>query len=96
MYGSVAANCALFALQLAAAIQSGSLALFANMANAFMDVLSGFILLFASRSARKHNLLAYPAGKSRMETGASCVFRTNVDSVGPADCREHPVAARRR
>ncbi|KAI8878507.1 hypothetical protein K501DRAFT_297599 [Backusella circina FSU 941] len=40
IYGSVVANIILFALQLVAAITSGSLSIFSTMADAFMDLLS--------------------------------------------------------
>ncbi|KAH8550140.1 cation efflux family-domain-containing protein [Umbelopsis sp. PMI_123] len=74
VYGSVLANIALFALQLAAAILSGSLSIFATMADAFMDLLSSVILMWATRQAAKPNLMKYPAGKARMETAGIIVF----------------------
>ncbi|KAG2175094.1 hypothetical protein INT44_007572 [Umbelopsis vinacea] len=74
VYGSVIANVALFALQLAAALLSGSLSIFATMADAFMDLLSSAVLLWATRQAARPNLMKYPAGKARMETAGIIVF----------------------
>jgi divalent metal cation (Fe/Co/Zn/Cd) transporter len=61
IYGSVVANVILFALQLVAAVTSGSLSIFSTMADAFMDLLSSVVLLWASRQAAKTNLTKYPA-----------------------------------
>lgn len=58
--GSMAVNIILFGLQLYAAISSGSLSLFATMADSFMDLLSNSILLFAGRAANVKNILQYP------------------------------------
>ncbi|CAO3590840.1 unnamed protein product [Absidia cylindrospora] len=74
VYGSVVANVILFALQLVAAITSGSLSIFATMADAFMDLLSSVVLMWASRQAARPNLNKYPAGKARMETAGIIVF----------------------
>lgn len=63
IYGSVAANILLFALQLVAAVTSGSLSIFSTMADAFMDLLSSVVLMWASRQAAKINLTKYPAVK---------------------------------
>jgi len=81
VYGSVLANVALFGLQLAAAILSGSLSIFATMADAFMDLLSSVILLWATRQANKPNLMKYPAGKARMETAGILVFSCLMSCV---------------
>lgn len=61
IYGSVVANVLLFTLQLIAAVSSGSLSIFSTMADAFMDLLSSTVLLWASRQANKTNLMKYPA-----------------------------------
>jgi divalent metal cation (Fe/Co/Zn/Cd) transporter len=58
--GSVIVNVVLFGLQLYAAISSGSLSLFATMADSFMDLLSNSILLFAGKAANVKNILQYP------------------------------------
>jgi divalent metal cation (Fe/Co/Zn/Cd) transporter len=63
VYGSVLANVVLFVLQLIAAISSGSLSIFATMADAFMDLLSSAVLLWATRQAARPNLMKYPAVK---------------------------------
>lgn len=61
IYGSVVANIILFALQLAAAVTSGSLSIFSTMADAFMDLLSSIVLMWTARLAAKSNLTKYPA-----------------------------------
>ncbi|ORY07725.1 hypothetical protein K493DRAFT_310109 [Basidiobolus meristosporus CBS 931.73] len=74
VYGSFGANIALFFLQLYAAVNSGSLSLFATMADSFMDLFSSAVLVFAARAATNGNLLKYPVGKARMETVGIIVF----------------------
>ncbi|KAJ1923181.1 hypothetical protein IWQ60_006036 [Tieghemiomyces parasiticus] len=71
---SVAVNVILFATQLVAAVLSGSLSLFATMADAFMDLMSSVILLMTSRAMARRNHVKYPTGKARMETGGIIVF----------------------
>ncbi|RUS16638.1 hypothetical protein BC937DRAFT_90973 [Endogone sp. FLAS-F59071] len=60
IYGSLIANIILFSLQLVAAISTGSLSLFATMADSFMDLLSSVILTAAGRAASKENVEKYP------------------------------------
>ncbi|KAI8818587.1 cation efflux family-domain-containing protein [Fimicolochytrium jonesii] len=74
VYGSVVANVCLFALQLVAAVLSGSLALFATTADAFMDLASSLVLVFAGKAALTENPLLYPTGKTRMETAGILIF----------------------
>ncbi|CAM0138777.1 hypothetical protein VKS41_006012 [Umbelopsis sp. WA50703] len=81
VYGSVLANVVLFVLQLIAAISSGSLSIFATMADAFMDLLSSAVLLWATRQAARPNLMKYPAGKARMETAGIIVFACLMSCV---------------
>ncbi|KAF9125195.1 hypothetical protein BGX30_000575 [Mortierella sp. GBA39] len=81
IYGSVGVNVLLFLLQLYAAISSKSLSLFATMADSFMDLLSGFILMYAARASTKSNWFKYPSGKSRMETAGTIVFASLMATV---------------
>ncbi|KAI8924420.1 cation efflux family-domain-containing protein [Entophlyctis helioformis] len=74
--GSFAANVLLFILQLSGAILSGSLSLLATTADAFMDIASGGVLLFASYIAKSATSHKYPTGKSRFETAGIIVFST--------------------
>ena len=74
IYGSLCANILLFGLQLVGAILSRSLSLFATTADAFMDVASNLVLVFASRLASSENQLMYPTGKARYETAGTIVF----------------------
>ncbi|KAI1320951.1 hypothetical protein EDD11_009274 [Mortierella claussenii] len=81
IYGSVGVNVLLFLLQLYAAISSKSLSLFATMADSFMDLLSGVILMYAARASTKSNWFKYPSGKSRMETAGTIVFASLMATV---------------
>ncbi|KAF9163891.1 hypothetical protein DFQ26_002048 [Actinomortierella ambigua] len=81
IYGSYGVNIMLFLLQLYAAISSKSLALFATMADSFMDLLSGAILTYAARASTKKNWDKYPSGKSRMETAGTIVFASLMATV---------------
>ncbi|KAF8975423.1 hypothetical protein BGZ46_009139 [Entomortierella lignicola] len=81
IYGSVCVNVLLFILQLYAAISSKSLSLFATMADSFMDLLSGVILMYAARASTKSNWFKYPSGKSRMETAGTIVFASLMATV---------------
>ncbi|CAG8773479.1 34744_t:CDS:2, partial [Racocetra persica] len=79
--GSMAVNILLFALQLYAAISTGSISLFATMSDSFMDLLSTAILLFAGKAANVKNILQYPTGKSRVETAGIIVFSSLMTTV---------------
>jgi Cation efflux family len=81
IYGSFIANVALFALQLTAAILSKSLALFATTADAFMDLASTGVMLYAARMAAQQNYLQYPTGKTRYETAGIIVFATLMSTL---------------
>ncbi|KAJ3282886.1 hypothetical protein HK104_010665 [Borealophlyctis nickersoniae] len=76
IWGSFGANVLLFALQLTAAILSGSLALFATTADAFMDLMSSSVLVYTGRAALRQDFVRYPTGKKRMETAGIIVFAT--------------------
>ncbi|KAI8872724.1 hypothetical protein GQ42DRAFT_119009 [Ramicandelaber brevisporus] len=81
--GSFAANVMLFILQVYAAVSSGSLSLFATMADSFMDLLSSAILWYANRAAseKNTNYLKYPVGRSRMETTGIIIFACLMSTV---------------
>ncbi|CAG8505721.1 4378_t:CDS:2 [Cetraspora pellucida] len=79
--GSMAVNIVLFVLQLYAAINTGSISLFATMSDSFMDLLSTAILLFAGKAANVKNILQYPTGKSRVETAGIIVFSSLMATV---------------
>lgn len=72
VYGSTVVNVILFGLQLYAAIASGSLSLFATMADSFMDLLSGVILLVAARAVHKENPSRYPTVELFSRVGSTC------------------------
>ncbi|OXA50781.1 Metal tolerance protein 9 [Folsomia candida] len=81
IYGSLLANVLLASLQLIAALYSGSLAIFATMADAFMDLLSGGIILAANRMSKSSSEMRYPTGKSRFETVGIIIFGTLMSTV---------------
>ncbi|KFH43251.1 Metal tolerance protein-like protein [Hapsidospora chrysogenum ATCC 11550] len=74
VYGSLAANIVLSALQLYAAISSGSLSLFTTMADAVFDPLSNLTLIFSNRAIARVDARRFPAGKARLETVGNIVF----------------------
>ncbi|KAH0493661.1 hypothetical protein TgHK011_000318 [Trichoderma gracile] len=74
IYGSLAANIVLTALQLYAAITSGSLSLFTTMADAVFDPLSTLALILSNRAIRRVDPRRFPAGKARLETVGNIVF----------------------
>ncbi|KAK1987353.1 cation efflux family protein [Colletotrichum cereale] len=74
VWGSFVANVALTALQLYAAISTGSLSLITTMADAIFDPLSNLTLILASRAIRRVNPRRFPAGKARLETVGNIVF----------------------
>lgn len=72
--GSFAANVVLAALQLYAAISSGSLSLFATMADAIFDPLSNVTLIVCNRAVKRVDPRKFPSGKARIETAGNIVF----------------------
>ncbi|KAJ2703420.1 hypothetical protein H4218_000294 [Coemansia sp. IMI 209128] len=77
-YGSLIANIVLFGLQLYTAISSKSLALFATMADSFMDLLSSATLVYAGwvTRYRADNSYKYPVGKRRTLGVGIVIFST--------------------
>ncbi|KZL83532.1 cation diffusion facilitator 1 [Colletotrichum incanum] len=74
VWGSFGANVVLTALQLYAAISTGSLSLITTMADAIFDPLSNLTLILASRAIKRVNPRQFPAGKARLETVGNIVF----------------------
>ncbi|KAL7942986.1 hypothetical protein V8C42DRAFT_144297 [Trichoderma barbatum] len=81
IYGSLAANIVLTALQLYAAITSGSLSLFTTMADAVFDPLSTLALILSERAIRRVDPRRFPAGKARLETVGNIIFCFLMSSV---------------
>ncbi|KYQ93538.1 putative cation efflux pump [Tieghemostelium lacteum] len=79
--GSLLVNIALFCMQITAAIITGSYALIATSIDAFMDLLSGFILFMTARARKKRNYFKYPTGKSRMEPIGIIIFAALMSTV---------------
>ncbi|GME49257.1 Cation efflux protein [Neofusicoccum parvum] len=78
---SFAVNFCLFAIQLFAAISTGSLSLFATAADAFMDLVSSIVMLITSRLANKPNPVKYPVGRRRIETIGIILFCALMTTV---------------
>jgi divalent metal cation (Fe/Co/Zn/Cd) transporter len=72
--GSFAANLCLAALQVYAAVASGSLALFTTMADALFDPLSNVTLILSNRAVNRVDGRRFPSGKARIETAGNIVF----------------------
>ncbi|KAJ3251726.1 hypothetical protein HK103_002181 [Boothiomyces macroporosus] len=81
MYGSLAANITLFTMQLLAGIFSGSLALLASTADAFMDLASQAVLIYSNHLASKQNYIKYPAGKAKYKTVGIIIFSTLMGTL---------------
>lgn len=79
--GSLGANVVLSALQLYAAIASGSLSLFVTMADSVFDPLSGFMLYMSHRAVDKVDPRKYPSGRARISTAGNIVFSFIMFSV---------------
>lgn len=78
---SFAVNFCLFAIQLFAAVTTGSLSLFATAADAFMDLVSSIVMLITSRLANKPNPVKYPVGRRRIETIGIILFCALMTTV---------------
>lgn len=74
IYGSFAANCILAILQLYAAISSLSLSLFATAADSVFDPFANLALLLLHKKSGKVDERKWPAGGSRFENVANCVY----------------------
>ena len=72
--GSFAANVFLAALQVYAAVSSGSLSLFTTMADAIFDPMSNITLIACNRAVKTVDARRYPSGKARIETVGNIVF----------------------
>lgn len=79
--GSLAANIVLAALQLFAAVTSGSLSLFTTAADSVFDPLSGLMLMLSHRAVKKVDPLKYPSGRARISTSGNIVFSFVMFSV---------------
>ncbi|KAJ2825962.1 hypothetical protein IWW50_002601 [Coemansia erecta] len=90
---SVAANVLVVLAQLYAAVSSESLALFATMSEASMDLLSSIILLLASAAARRNDRFSlYPSGRYKLETIGVIVFAVLMGTFSVALLVESAVA----
>ncbi|TLS30023.1 hypothetical protein PpBr36_03338 [Pyricularia pennisetigena] len=78
---SFVVNFCLFIIQLYAAISTGSLALFATAADAFMDLVSSFVMLVTSRMAARPSIYKYPVGRTRIETIGVILFCALMTTV---------------
>ncbi|OQE24680.1 hypothetical protein PENSTE_c007G09210 [Penicillium steckii] len=79
---SFVVNFCLFVIQLYAAISTGSLALFATAADAFMDLVSSIVMLVTSRMSTRPKPYKYPVGRRRIETMGIIMFCALMTVVG--------------
>ncbi|KAH6647491.1 cation efflux family-domain-containing protein [Truncatella angustata] len=78
---SFVVNFCLFIIQMYAAISTGSLSLFATAADAFMDLVSSFVMLITSRMAARASVYKYPVGRTRIETIGIILFCALMTTV---------------
>ncbi|KAH9886559.1 hypothetical protein F4778DRAFT_786660 [Xylariomycetidae sp. FL2044] len=78
---SFTVNFCLFVIQLYAAVSTGSLSLFATAADAFMDLVSSFVMLVTSRMAARASIYKYPVGRTRIETIGIILFCALMTTV---------------
>ncbi|KAI0403262.1 cation efflux family-domain-containing protein [Xylaria palmicola] len=78
---SFAVNFFLFVIQVYAAVSTGSLSLFATAADAFVDLVSSFIIWLTSRLAAKPSVYKYPVGRTRIETIGIILFCSLLTTV---------------
>ncbi|KAK1759725.1 cation efflux family-domain-containing protein [Echria macrotheca] len=78
---SFTVNLFLFIIQMYAAISTGSLSLFATAADAFMDLVSSFVMLITSRLAARPSVYKYPVGRTRIETLGIILFCALMTTV---------------
>lgn len=74
-------NFCLFCIQLYAAVSTGSLSLFATAADAFMDLVSSFVMFTTSRMAARPSIYKYPVGRTRIETIGIILFCALMTTV---------------
>ncbi|KAK7967082.1 cation efflux family protein [Apiospora aurea] len=79
--GSFVVNFCLFVIQLYAAVSTGSLSLFATAADAFMDLVSSFVMLITSWLAARASVYKYPVGRTRIETIGIILFCALMTTV---------------
>ncbi|KAG8165373.1 hypothetical protein KVR01_005648 [Diaporthe batatas] len=78
---SFGVNFCLFVIQLYAAVSTGSLSLFATAADAFMDLVSSFVMWTTSRMAARPSIYKYPVGRTRIETIGIILFCALMTTV---------------
>ncbi|KAK4230134.1 cation efflux family-domain-containing protein [Podospora fimiseda] len=78
---SFVVNLSLFIIQLYAAISTGSLVLFATTADAFMDLVSSFVMLVTSILAARPSVYKYPVGRKRIEAIGIILFCALMTTV---------------
>ncbi|KAI0169247.1 hypothetical protein GGR52DRAFT_513004 [Hypoxylon sp. FL1284] len=81
VHASFTVNFCLFVIQLYAAVSTGSLSLFATAADAFMDLVSSFVMLITSRMAARASIYKYPVGRTRIETIGIILFCALMTTV---------------
>ncbi|EXJ62592.1 hypothetical protein A1O7_03030 [Cladophialophora yegresii CBS 114405] len=78
---SFACNFCLFVIQMYAAISTGSPALFATAADAFMDLVSSVVMLITTRMGSRPKLAKFPVGRKRVETVGIILFCALMTTV---------------
>ncbi|KAK3898641.1 cation efflux family-domain-containing protein [Staphylotrichum tortipilum] len=81
VHASFSVNFCLFVIQMYAAVSTGSLSLFATAADAFMDLVSSFVMLITSKLAARPSVYKYPVGRTRIETMGIILFCALMTTV---------------
>lgn len=79
---SFASNIALLLIRISVALLSGSLSLLVTTLDAVLDVISGAIIWFTSRTSKKQDKYNYPIGKTRMAPLGVVVFSSIMGTAG--------------
>ena len=72
----------IFATQIYATVQSGSLAIAASTLDSLLDLMAGGILWFTHRSMQTINIYKYPIGKLRVQPVGIIIFAAIMATLG--------------
>lgn len=78
---SFGVNACLFCIQMYAAVSTGSLSLFATAADAFMDLVSSFVMFTTSRLAARPSIYKYPVVRASFYSKISRISSSHYISI---------------
>ena len=68
------ANILLMIAKLTASILSGSMAIISSLVDSVVDLVSGAVIFYSNRAARRTNFASYPFGRTRLEPAAIIII----------------------